>query len=69
MSGKKFGANRVSLGVQRRLDVPDKKDFVDQTVKLADIFLQKLREFSFISRQRPPVGTFLILSSEIVLLM
>ena len=38
MSGEEFGANRDSLGVQRRLGVPNNKHSVDQTVKLADTF-------------------------------
>lgn len=38
MSGEEFGANRDSLGVQRRLGVPNNKHSVDQTVTLADTF-------------------------------
>lgn len=36
VSDKSFGANRVSLDIQRRLDALNEKHFVNKTFKLAD---------------------------------
>ena len=39
-----FGANRVHLGVQRRLDVSEKQYFVDQAVKISGTFLKDFKK-------------------------
>ena len=39
-----FGANRVHLGVQRRLDVSEKQYFVDQAVKIFGTFLKDFKK-------------------------
>lgn len=43
MLGKTFGASRISLSVQRRVDVLDEEHFINQ-VKIACTFLYNFRK-------------------------